>query len=317
MLPMVALGQGLTVLEYRPAPGQFVNTLPLYEEGDSSDRMAQKCTEALANGSLITLGAWGGNVTFRFDHPVVNVPGEKDLYIAGNAIDGSSEAGIVMVSQDTNHNGLPDDEWYELYGSADDDIVEVAHDYELTYRFAEDLADVPWSDNYGNTGVVARNAFHQQEYFPLWLKEEGELSFSGTRLPDNAHDTSGNGSYWTLDPFPWGYVDNLPNKDRDANCFNIDNAVERHTRCPAYLTYIDFVRVYTALNQSAGWLGETSTEVSAIEDLHPEASAAISELTAEPQPESSYDLLGRRVLWSTSSQTISIKNKQLILINKQ
>ena len=30
---------------------------------------------------------------------------------------GSSEPGIVLVSKDTNGNGLADDEWYELAGS--------------------------------------------------------------------------------------------------------------------------------------------------------------------------------------------------------
>jgi hypothetical protein len=30
------------------------------------------------------------------------------------------------------------------------------------------------------------------------------------------------------------------------------------------------VKVYTALNQQAGWLGETSTEIMGAEDLHPE-----------------------------------------------
>ena len=33
---------------------------------------------------------------------------------------------------------------------------------------------------------------------------------------------------------------------------------------------VDFIRVYTGVNQQCGWLGETSTELSRAEDLHVE-----------------------------------------------
>lgn len=281
--------------EYVPAPGQYINVLPQYADGDDAATMAQKCTAALANnaGGMISLGGWGGYVTFHFDHPVVNIPGQKDLYIAGNAIVGCSEAGIVWVSQDVNHNGLPDDTWYEIVGSADDGLDEVWYDYEITYHYADALNDVPWTDNYGNAGIIPRNAFHQQEYFPLWLKDQGELHFSGTRLPDNAHDTSGKGSNWVLDAFPYGYVDNLPNNDREANSFDLNHAVIRNTRRPVYLSHIDFVRVYTGLNQVAGWLGETSTEITGAEDLHPDAALSIMTIT-ETTELPRHDLWGRR-----------------------
>ena len=48
--------------EYRPAPGQYVNDIPEYEEGDTEATMIQKCTERLANNNreLVALGAFGG-----------------------------------------------------------------------------------------------------------------------------------------------------------------------------------------------------------------------------------------------------------------
>ncbi len=61
------------VYEYRPAPGQFVNTMPLYENGDNEETMRQKAEDDLVNDVMITLGAYGGYVTFGFDHTVVNV----------------------------------------------------------------------------------------------------------------------------------------------------------------------------------------------------------------------------------------------------
>ncbi len=106
------------VLEYCPAPGQFVNEMPLYEEGDTYADMLKKAEESISgtNDVMISLGAYGGYVTFAFDHTVVNVPGERDIRIWGNSFyeltdptrpGGSAEPGIVMVSYDTNCNGLP------------------------------------------------------------------------------------------------------------------------------------------------------------------------------------------------------------------
>ena len=69
------------VYEYRPAPGQFVNTMPVYEKGDTEETMRQKAEDDLSNDVMITLGAYGGYVTFGFDHTVINVPGKKDFYI--------------------------------------------------------------------------------------------------------------------------------------------------------------------------------------------------------------------------------------------
>lgn len=126
------------VLEYRPAPGQFVGTMPGYEEGDTEESMRLKAEGQLAgenkNQNIIALGSWGGYVVIGFDHTVPNLPG-RDLQLRGNGFDtnglvqigdypqGSSEPGVVYVAQDKNHNGKPDDdEWYELKGAASEPI---------------------------------------------------------------------------------------------------------------------------------------------------------------------------------------------------
>ena len=261
--------------EYVPAPGQFINTMPLYEEGDDAAAMARKCTEAIAdnNGGMVSLGGYGGYITFHFDHSVKNVDGEYDIYIKGNAMDNGSEPGIVMVSKDTNGNGLPDDEWYELSGSADvDSIGKVKYGYEITYTYKE-MSDVPWTDNMSGSGTVDRNTYHTQEYFPLWLLQtqagrQSVLTFKGTLLPNNAYDKSGKGTMWVLPALRYGYVDNIKNSNAEGNSFDIGWAVEPESRTPVYLDYVDFVRVYTGMNQKAGWLGETSTEITGAKDLH-------------------------------------------------
>ena len=76
-----------SIPEYKPAPGQFVNELPKYEEGDTQRAINQKVLEAIGYNTrgMITLGGYGGYVICGFDHTIVNVPGQYDLKILGNA----------------------------------------------------------------------------------------------------------------------------------------------------------------------------------------------------------------------------------------
>lgn len=293
----------LAVDEYVPAPGQFINVLPEYEEGDDAVAMTAKCTEAIANNSrgLVCLGAYGGYVTFHFDHSIANIDGQYDFYVAGNAISGGAEPGIVMVSKDENRNGLPDDPWYELSGSADvDSAGKVIYGYEITY-VRNDLDDIPWTDNQRGTGTVDRNSFHTQEYFPEWLEEP--LVFTGTLLPANGVNAgSGGRDYWSRSSLRYGYVDNVANTDSAGCSFDISWAVDGE-RNPVNLDFIDFVRVYTAVNQVCGWTGETSTEVSGAEDLHLDAS--ISAIIATPSEVATFEemQLDGDSYWNGSDKT--------------
>ena len=278
------------VYEYRPAPGQFINEMPRYEEGDTYETMLQKAEESISgtNDVMISLGGYGGYVTFGFDHTVVNVKGEKDFRIWGNCFyeltqpdrkGGSAEPGIVMVSYDTNCNGLPDDEWYELAGSEYYSPATL-HGYSITYRrpdpervietddlnSLDDIHYIAWSDNTGREGYIAKNIFHNQDYFPKWIDSD-EITFSGSLLADNGEDISGTGRYYVLYSLPWGYVDNHPNDYADLNSFDISMAVDAAGQ-PVDLPGADFIRVYTGVNQYCGWLGETSTELCRAADLH-------------------------------------------------
>ena len=278
------------VYEYCPAPGQFINEMPRYEEGDTYETILQKVEESISgtNDIMISLGGYGGYVTFGFDHTVINIPGEKDFRIWGNAFyellnpderGGSAEPGIVMVSYDTNCNGLPDDAWYELAGS-EYYKAETRHNYTVTYRrpdpdripeeddsgFLDDINYIPWTDSDGVSGHVAKNTFHNQSYYPLWIKAD-TISFTGTRLAPNGIDLSGTGRYYVLYAYDWGYVDNHPNEYDELNSFDISWAVDSEGN-KVHLPGVDFVRVYTGLNQYCGWLGETSTELSRAQDLH-------------------------------------------------
>lgn len=279
------------VYEYRPAPGQFVNELPKYTEGDTEESMRQKVEDCLAYDArtMVSLGGYGGYIVVGFDHTIVNRPGEYDFKILGNAFystssvpgvqsGGGSEPGIVMVSLDTNGNGMPDDEWYELAGS-EYYKKETLKNYEITYYRPDenkepvagsnpiltDSTHVRWSDNRENTGYISKVVFHKQSYYPQWISK-GSMTFKGNRLADNAVDESGTGSNYVFQPYDWGYADNHPNGSEKSN-FKIDWAVDSEGT-PVDLPGADFIKIYTGVNQFNGWLGECSTEVAGVTDLH-------------------------------------------------
>ena len=82
-------------------------------------------------------------------------------------------------------------------------------------------------------------------------------------MKDNAINEGGT---WVGYCYPWGYADNHPYNSEFCQ-FKIDWAVDKNGN-PVVLDGIDFVRIYTAVNQNSGWMGEISTELQAVEDLH-------------------------------------------------
>lgn len=288
------------VFEYRPAPGQFVNELPQYAPGDTQETMNRKALEAIGENrrGLISLGGFGGYVVVGFDHTIENREGLCDFRVLGNAFYstgqteyGSSEPGVIQVAADENGNGIPDDTWYEIAGSSHlgreekwlDEARKAGNDtrtiagYEITYVRPDDEPQGPvkeyirWRDNQGEEGYRAKIAQHRQPYFPLWIGEK-EISFRGTRLPQNGirkGEPEAPGSeeaVFALYKFAFGYADNEPNAS-DRSAIDIGWAVDEQGR-PANLTGIDFVRIHSGVNQENGWLGECSTEVAGVTDLH-------------------------------------------------
>ena len=291
------------VIDFMPAVGQFTNSMPLYEAGDTQETMNAKVLEAIGNNKrgLISLGGFGGYVVVGFDHTIQNVPGKKDFRVLGNAFyaannpdanaptGGSCEPGVIMVAHDKNQNGRPDeDEWFEIAGSSHIDAtkepwyakavaagndVKTYFDYEITYyRPAKEPSSleemkqyIRWEDNQGNNGYKGKNTYHNQCYFPKWVKGD-KISFKGTRLPQNAIDESGNGSNYVLYKFLFGYADNAVNEKEDA-CIDIDWAVDKDGN-KVTLPGVDFIKIYTGVNQENPNIGENSTEISGVEDLH-------------------------------------------------
>lgn len=281
------------VLEYRPAPGQFVNTMPQYKEGDTQATMNEKALNAIGNNTkgMITLGGYGGYVTVGFDHTIRNAKDANDFLVLGNAFENSSsEPGIIQVAYDVNKNGQPDEEeWFEIAGSAHQapkhelwyeqakqagNSVETYRDYSITYKKPakepttdeEKATYIYWEDNQGKKGYKVMNTYHSQPYYPQWIKE-GQLTFTGTCLPQNGiNQGTEQAPDFVLPSFTYGYADNYPD-DAAKAAIDIDWAVDKNGN-PANLPGVDFIKIYTGVNQENGWLGENSTEVRGVTDLN-------------------------------------------------
>ncbi|MDG5800604.1 T9SS type A sorting domain-containing protein [Marinilabiliaceae bacterium ANBcel2] len=263
------------VLEFVPAPGQFINKSPW---GTPESK------ESLIGGvqGSMSLGAFGGYVVFKFEEPVKNHPDNPygiDFTIFGNPLDTWSEPGSVWVMKDGNKNGIPDGTWYELAGS-DYWFSSTIQEYEVTYFNPKktDAADVPWTDNQGNSGYVLKNDFHNQPYYPqndVFSNIDNEsYTLTGT-LIEGALDMR-NPTYIMSYAREFGYVDNNPrgtapwtipnnpynntNENAGGDGFDISWAVDSEGNY-VELDEIDFIKVVGAMQGNAGWLGEVSTEI--------------------------------------------------------
>ena len=264
----------VTGLDYSPAPGQFVNVIPEYEEGDTRETMNAKATKSLCNGDMISLGAWGGSVTIKLSQSLPNVEGKADFRIVGNGVYaneasnairiGSSEPGIVMVMRDENKNGIEDDIWYELQGNQTYNGIA---NYKVTYCRPSALATnneyIAWRAINDDSGWLNRTAEHQQDYFPMWINNIETMTFEGRRLPDNGSFNPATNKF-DLECYN-GYADSHPNNVA-ASCLDIDDAIDALGNSVT-LSSIDFIKVYTGVLQTNGSLGECSTEVAAVEQI--------------------------------------------------
>lgn len=272
-----------TVYEFLPAPGQFVNelgTAGYTADITTEDKAREYAASRLRGKQYVSLGGWGGYVIVGFDHSIRNSGGNYDFAIQGNAFNsvdgGSNEPGIVWVMQDTNGNGKPDDEWYELRGSETGNKETIQSFWMTYFRPAGPKMDVHWVDSQGNTGKIKYlGQFHSQSYYyPLWIKADSYTLY-GTRLPAN-NTVNPETGYWANNAFAWGYADNM-GKDclgGDAvtgsgqmNGFKISNAMHPDGS-PVSLGHIDFIKVQTGVNAQSGSLGENSCEVFSFQDLN-------------------------------------------------
>lgn len=263
------------VIEYIPAPGQFINNSMMgFSESESTPQAALAYAERRLHSTekgergMVSLGGFGGYLVVGFDHSIQAVGGYEgyDFSITCNQFKGSSEPGVVWVMPDTDGNRKPDDGvWYELKGAH---YKASERDYSVTYYLpANDSDAVKWSDNKGGEGEIDRMTTHTQNYFPLWITD-ASYTLHGTLLPDLS-GVLDDGRYTTGD-YGWGYADNFGDDmietGKQKNFFRISDAVDAQGNA-AGLKYIDFIKVQTGVNiQGGAGIGELSPEVSRFRD---------------------------------------------------
>jgi hypothetical protein len=271
------------VYEWTPAPGQFIG-----ETSSIGGMTGNETTLSLANAWAtdrlqanrhVSLGGFGGYIIVGFDHSIVNSGGEYDFAVIGNAFNsssgGSNEPGIVWVMQDVNHNGLPDDEWYELKGSETGKEGTIQGHAVTYFRPSGKGMNVEWTDSEGQSGHIDYLVqYHRQDYYyPAWI-EADSYTLRGTFLSSKNHVDPATG-YWSNGAYDWGYVDNIGSDNikggnatdgsGQRNRFKIANAIQPDGSS-IHLQYIDFIKVQVGVNAKSGALGEISTEVFGFQD---------------------------------------------------
>lgn len=278
------------IIEYTPAPGQWINTASGIPEA------AESLTGQ--NGGLVSLGGFGGFIIFRLAESIENDPGNPygvDFTIFGNALPHWAEPGIIAVMKDENENGLPDETWYELAGS-DHFFPGTIRDYSISYTnpHSDVAVDIQWGDNQGRIGYLLKNNFQNQAYYPdpevFTGIGESKCEFSGT-LINPVLDFSNPiqaVSYARL----FGYADNniridpsnpLPDnpyvpgsENSGGDGIDISWAMD-HEGQYVDLDEVDFIRIHTGVNANGGILGEVSTELSLLVDVAPASGYPIPE----------------------------------------
>ncbi len=276
-----------TVVNYEPAPGQFVND-PQFN--DANRALGAPSGGGSGEGNelgVVTLGGFGGRITLAFDHTVYDDhanPFGLDAIVFGNAFWAASnpnrrwaEVGIIEISRDINSNGSADDPWFLIPGSH---VVDPVGQY----------AVMTWDDNFGDAAFPPAN--------PIWVPVGHSRSWTteGFLLEGSPFDglivENPNGLSSEVEGV-FGYADSSPVallpegvlpkvfyvRPDDAlkvditpgsaggDGFDIAWATDSATGEAAGLDGFDFVRITTAVDLIAGALGEVSTEIDAISDV--------------------------------------------------
>ncbi len=335
------------VLEYKPAPGQHINANPWGVPSSANTIIGD------VNGTL-NLGSFGGYVVFKFENPVENNPDNPygvDFTIFGNPTPIWSEPAIVSVMKDENNNGIADDIWYELAGS-DYFFSSTIKNYQVIYiNPNQDVAaNVPWTDNFSNSGEIFANSYYDQAYYPIADSfpdvDEDSYTLIGTYITGDV-DRSNSMSVKSYTR-AFGYADNqirgsvpytLPDnpytsemENSGGDAFDINWAIDSEGNY-IELDEIDFVKVHNAMLGDAGWLGEISPEITGAVDVEPNVSVSgeVDLIVLKELPDTIYaqdyqlELFtftnGRinddlEVSWTMSSENISLVDDNIVHFNE-
>jgi len=286
------------VLDYSPAPGQFVNSSIFNDPEKALGPPVGSGVAAPNNDAVVSLGSFGGSITLGFDQTVLDNPLNAfglDAIVFGNAFFTGgdptrrfAEAGIIEISRDVNGNGLPDDPWYVIRGSSLPSVPAVAaftQQWDNDPNTAIPPLNIGWYPDpllypqlppaYQTTGFLLPAAFQSvplvnpggpgsslEAYYGY--ADVSPVLLLGDLDGDNLVEDPNTlpEQFYTRpdNPFEVG----IRTGSGGGDAFDIAWAVDPVTGDPAMLDGFDFIRITTGANAQAGILGEISTEVSAV-----------------------------------------------------
>ncbi len=294
------------IVEYRPAPGQFVNAAQYRDPSRALGPPTGGGTIGPDNTGVVTLGGFGGSITLGFDRPILDHacnPMGLDFIVFGNAsyVSGNpnrrfAECAIVEVSRDDNHNGLADDAWYLIPGS------------HLAAPFPQHVFTVAWDNDTSDPALPPALASWLPPGTPAFPPAQSWQT-STFRLPPSVFGVNA----VLVNPYGpdaadegvWGYADHTPtlllgDMDGDnavdnagispdgfytvpddpravgispgsggGDGFDIAWAVDPATGAGAGLDRVDFVRITNPVHALLGPVGEWSAEIDAVAIVRP------------------------------------------------
>ena len=289
-----------TVIEYSPAPGQFVNNGDFNNPQEALGPPQGAGTAQMSTSSLVSLGGFGGSITLAFDHVVTDDPLNPygiDAIVFGNAVwvGGNpnahwAECATIEIALDTNKNGRIEDgeNWYLIPGSH---IRDPAAQFSVqTWDDDPHTATPPELPSWipaGRSGTWSTSAYElPREVFASWivtnpdtgLHIEGIFGYAeytptlilGDMDADNTVDDSSMSveEFYTTpdDPYAIGITPGSGGGDG----FDIAWAIDPSTGSPAHLPGFNFIRLKNGVNAVIGVFGEKSPEIDALADVAPD-----------------------------------------------
>lgn len=288
-----------SVIDYTPAPGQFVNDPDFNDPNRALGPPTGGGTVTPDITDIVTLGGFGGSITLAFDHTVLDhaanplgldaIVFSGAFYLNGDPNRKWAESAHIEISLDTNHNNLADDPWYLIPGSHIPDPEKQFATQTWDNNFADptnppaiptwypDILDSMFdttayqlpADPFHSLVLVNPNGPDATEEAIFGYADQSPTLVLGDLDADNVVDDPEltPEQFYTVpdDPFTVGVRPGSAGGDAFDIAWAVDPDTNEHANLPGF----DFIRITTAVNHVDSVFGELSADIDAVADAAP------------------------------------------------